>query len=302
MNIARISAAAIVTLMVAFAFGPGARTDAQQSIGPQDFSPRITHPLFPLSLIGPKVFEGEEVDADTGETIEQRLESRLLPGTETVAGVTVSVLEEKAYEGGELVEVALDYFAQHRDGSVYYFGERVDNYEDGELRDHAGQWLAGEDGNEAGIIMPASPVVGQTFQQENAPGVAEDMATVLALDESVTVRAGSYTGCMRTREFTPLEPGIEEFKWHCPGVGLVKEEGDGMVNELVSVGAGPATPEASASAAPAAPATAATGVTVPSTGTGSREGVSWVAIIVVIGAAVAAGAMVTGALMRRSAR
>ena len=36
------------------------------------------------------------------------------------------------------------------------------------------------------------------------------------------------------RAITPLEPEVEEFKWHCPGVGLVKEEGPGLINEATA--------------------------------------------------------------------
>jgi hypothetical protein len=210
--------------------------EAQQEIDPAEFSATITNPLFPLSSVGPKVFEGTDTDPDTGEVLETRLESRVLPGTEVVAGVTVTVLEEQDYEDGELVEVALDYIAQHENGDVYYFGERVDNYEDGELKDHEGSWLAGEDGARPGVIMAASPEVGKTYEQELAPGIAEDKAEVLAVDETVTVPAGTYEGCVKTRDFNPLEPGVEETKWHCRGVGLVKEEGETSLNELVSVG------------------------------------------------------------------
>jgi hypothetical protein len=278
--------------------------EAQEAIDPADYSTSITNPLFPLSSIGPKVFEGEETDPDTGETIETRLESRVLPETTVVAGVTVTVLEEKAFEDGELVELALDYFAQHRDGSVWYFGERVDNYEDGVLRDHAGEWLAGEGANEPGIIMPAQPAAGQTYQQENAPGVAEDMATVLALDESVSVPAGEYDGCMRTREFTPLEPGIEEFKWHCPGVGLAREEGDGSVLELVSVQPAPA-PQPTATVAATAPAPTATrpaGIVAPSTGVGGDAGGSSGAWMWLAMGAGGAAALAAGVGVRRRVR
>jgi hypothetical protein len=247
---------------------------AAQEVDPADFSPAITNPLFTLSSIGPKVFEGESTDPDTGEVTKERLESRVLPETRVVAGVTVTVLEEKAFEDGELVEVALDFFAQHRDGSVYYFGEEVDNYEDGQIKDHGGAWLAGESANQPGIIMPAAPQLNQTYEQEDAPGVAEDMATVLVLDETVTVPSGTYTGCMKTREFTPLEPGIEEFKWHCPGVGLVKEEGDGSLLELVSVSPAP-QPAATAPAPTTAPATAQpttpSGIAAPSAGDGATS-------------------------------
>jgi hypothetical protein len=242
----------------------------QEPLDPADFSTHISNPLFPISLTGPKVFDGEEED-DEGDLVPSRLESRVLPQTKVVAGVTTAVLEEKAYVDGVIVEVAFDYFAQHRDGSVWYFGEDVDNYEDGVLKDHASAWLAGVDGAQPGIIMPASPVVGQTFQQERAPGVAEDEATVLALNETVTVPAGTYTGCMKTEDRNPLENNPPENKWHCPGIGLVREEGEAEFLELTSVAPAPA-PSPSADASTAAPAATAapSGIVAPATGSGGH--------------------------------
>jgi hypothetical protein len=282
--ILRITSGAVITcacLVGVALFAPAQAQPGTQQIDPTAFSPAITNPLFPISTIGPRVFEGQTIDPDTGATTQDRLESAVLPETTVVAGVTVTVLEEKAFEDGVLVERALDYFAQHENGDVYYFGERVDNYEDGQLKDHAGQWLAGEDGAAPGVLMPADPRVGVTYEQELAPGIAEDKATVLALDETVRVPAGSYTGCLKTRDFTPLEPDVEEFKWYCPGVGLVQEEGDDSTLQLVSIAPAP-SPAATPSPATAAPqATAPSGIAAPATGTGrpNRMGVPLVAFI-----------------------
>ncbi len=205
------------------------------SVNPADFSTNITNLLFPLSSLGPKVFEGQETDPDTGELLDTRLESVVLGKTRKVAGVEVLVLEEKAFADGELVERALDFFAQHQDGTVYYFGEAVDNYENGKLVDHEGSWLAGKNGAEPGIIMPAHPFVGQTFNQENAPGVAEDRSRVLALDENVKTPAGRFRGCAKLEDTNPLDPQSgAEFKWYCPDVGLVRDEDTEGFIELVS--------------------------------------------------------------------
>jgi hypothetical protein len=215
---------------------------APAAINPADFSTNITNPLFPLSSLGTKVFEGQDTDPDTGELIDTQLESVVLGKSRKVAGVQVLVLEEKAFADGELVERALDFFAQHQDGTVYYFGESVDNYENGKLVDHDGSWLAGKNGAEPGIIMPADPFVGQTFNQENAPGVAEDQSRVLALDENVKTPAGKFKGCAKFEDTNPLEsPPPSEFKWFCPGVGLVRDEDAEGFIELVSyttIGAG----------------------------------------------------------------
>lgn len=270
----------------------GAGTD------PADFQLAITNPLFPISITGPKLFTGTETDADTGEVIETRLESRVIEQTETLLGVRLTVLEEKAYADGELIEMALDYFAQHRDGSVYYFGERVDNYEDGELRDHAGQWLSGEGANAPGIIMPANPIVGTTYQSEDAPGVAEDMYTVVSLGEHVETPAGSWDGCMKTKDFTPLEPGVTEFKYYCPGVGLVREEASDGVLELTSVGPGPAgaSPTSAAATATAAPAPPS-GVVAPNAGTGDSEDGGTLGLILAVTFAAGAAAGAAGAVV-----
>ncbi len=252
---------AALALATAAPFAGAHPAVATREIDPADFSPQITNRYLPLSLLGPKVFTGEDTD-DEGETVQTRLESRLLPDTTVIDGVTVAILEERAYEDGELIEVALDYFAQNGDGDVYYFGELVDNYVDGAVDNHDGHWLSGEDGNQPGLFMPARPQAGVTLTLEYAPGIAEDMATVLTLDEVADVPAGDYTNCLKTREFSPLEPGIEEFKWYCPDVGMAKEEGDGSVLELVSIG--------SNTTAPSFPATSSQNAAIqpPSTGDG----------------------------------
>ncbi len=197
------------------------------------FQAKVDHPLFPLSSLGPKVFEGVERDPDTGETIKIRLESTVLSQTDFVSGVEVSVLLEKDYEDGQLVESTLDYFAQGRDGTVYYFGERVDEYEDGVVVGHEGQWLAGEGGAQPGVFMPAQLKVGQTFEQERAPGIAEDQSTVVAVNTWVITPAGSFTDCVKTKDFSPLD-NATEYKYYCPGVGLVREESSGGRLDLVS--------------------------------------------------------------------
>ena len=209
-------------------------TDTADAIDPANFTNVLDNPLFPLSSFAKQVYEGEEADPDTGETIEVRVEVTVLPDEKTVAGVRVLVVREDAYENDELVESTLDYFAQHTDGSVYYFGEDVNNYEDGELKDHNGSWLAGEGDARPGIIMPPAPVVGDVFEQEQAPGVAEDRMTVLSVTEDVDVPAGSFSGCLKTEDVNPLDgTGAIEYKFYCPSVGFVMEEFPEGTLELV---------------------------------------------------------------------
>jgi hypothetical protein len=201
------------------------------TLNPAEFQATVDNVWFPLVPGEMQVHEGEEIDE--GETLQIRVESTVLSETDTIAGIEVTVVEVQEFEDGELVELTLDYYAQHMDGTVYYMGERVDEYEDGELVGHEGQWLAGEGDNQAGIFMPAEPQVGDEFEQERAPGIAEDESKVLALDETVTVPAGTFSGCMKTEDFDPLGPETE-IKFYCPDIGLVREEPPEGFLDLIS--------------------------------------------------------------------
>jgi hypothetical protein len=195
---------------------------ASDALDPADFTTSITNPFFPLSSVRTTEFAGTSHDTG-GEIAKTWTVKRRLERTDTVAGITVVILEVKEYQDGELVEYSEDYFAQHRDGSVWSFGERVRDYEDGRVVGRDGQWVAGEGKTKPGLYMPASPAVGQEFEQVRASGVAADRSKVVQLDVEVTVPAGKFTGCMKTEDVAPLDR-MTDFKFYCPWVGLVREE------------------------------------------------------------------------------
>jgi hypothetical protein len=120
-----------------------------------------------------------------------------------------------------LRESTRDWYAQDADGNVWYFGEDTKEYEGGEVTSTAGSWEAGVDGAVPGIIMKADPKVGDVYQQEYLAGEAEDMAEVLEMDASVEVPYSSFNHVIKTKEWTPLEPGVVEEKYYAPGMGLV---------------------------------------------------------------------------------
>jgi hypothetical protein len=223
----------VIAALAAGGVAASAAPASSGSIDPARFSSRVDHPLVPLATVQRTVLAGIERDPDTGRTTELRVVSRSLGRTTLVAGVRVSVVEVKDYENGELHERTHDYFAQHDDGSVWYFGERVNDIEDGQVVGHGGQWLAGQDGAQPGLFMPARPKLGDVFEQERAPGVAEDRSRVIATGLTITVAAGTFRKCIRTRDFDPISKAIE-LKVYCPGVGLVREKGADSVLELVS--------------------------------------------------------------------
>jgi hypothetical protein len=148
--------------------------------------------------------------------------------------VTTRVVEAKEILDGELYEIAYDFYAIAEDGTVCYLGEDVEFYENGELANTKGTWRAGVGEAQPGILMPASPMVGQSFFQEHAPGQALDMSRVDATSLEVRVGGQSRQGLVRMMDSNPLDgqQGCDEEEeiLFAPGIGQVKD----TVLELVS--------------------------------------------------------------------
>jgi hypothetical protein len=197
--------------------------DSEPALEPAQFSAEVDHPLFPLSNLRSMAYAGIEGDPDSGERARVRSVSRVLDEPGEVSGVPVTVVEVREFEDGELVEHTLDYYAEDDEGNVRYMGERVDDIEDGKIVAHEGQWLAGKGDAKPGLFMPADPQVGDVFEQEQAPEVAEDRSEVVDTDLEVAVPAGRFDGCIKTEDFAPLDNN-REFKFYCAGVGLVREQ------------------------------------------------------------------------------
>jgi hypothetical protein len=147
--------------------------------------------------------------------------------------VRTRVVEEREMVDGELAEISRNFFAECKHTQdVYYFGEDVDIFEDGEIVSHDGAWLVGEDGARPGIVMPGGAfLLGSRYFQEVAPGVAMDRAEHVAMGLEIEVPAGEFENCVEVEETTPLDPDEEGSKTYCPGTGLVIDE----ELELVSV-------------------------------------------------------------------
>ncbi|MGA7542551.1 MAG: hypothetical protein WBW34_05750 [Nitrososphaeraceae archaeon] len=169
--------------------------------------------------------EGEE----DGE--ELQLVMTVLDETKVVNGIETRVVEEKETEGSNLVEISRNYFALCKPtNNAIYFGEDVDIYEDGEIVSHEGAWLAGQNGSKAGMIMPEKVEVGLKYYQEVAPGVAEDRAEIVSVNDTLDTPAGTFDQVLKTEETNPLKPDEKEFKFYAPGIGLIQEEAIKLVN------------------------------------------------------------------------
>lgn len=204
------------------------------TIEPGNFVATIDNPFYPLIPGTLFVYEG------TKDDVKQRNEVLVTSETKTIMGIPCVVVQDRVWEEETLLESTLDWYAQDAEGNVWYMGEYSESYEDGKT-DTSGSWEGGVDGALPGIVMPAHPVPGDPYRQEYYAGEAEDMAQVIAIGTPVTVPYGSYTDTVTTREWSPLEPGVEEQKMYARGIGFIASKstkGENEVFELTDIQTG----------------------------------------------------------------
>jgi len=164
-----------------------------------------------------------EAKLENGSTEHNEVE--VLTETRDVNGVTAIVVHDTVLANGQLVEETYDWYAQDKDGTVWYLGEQVDNYKNGVLTDHAGSWEWGKDGALPGVMMWADPSghLNETYFQEYYAGEAEDQGQVLSVAEKVIVPFGSFENVVKTYDFSAIDPDLKSNKFYAAGVGNIKE-------------------------------------------------------------------------------
>lgn len=182
--------------------------------------------------------------------------------TKLVDEVRCIVVRDEVSEKGVVIEATHDWYAQAKNGTVWYCGEETATFEtfpgdrpqQPELVSIEGSFKAGRDGDKPGIIFQAAPAPGQVYLEESSLGTAEDAARVLAVDYSYGKRpeldrlvpaqlakllcAGN---CVVTKNFSQLEPDVVERKYYAPGIGvfLEVEPATGEVVRLVKCNVDP---------------------------------------------------------------
>ena len=185
------------------------------TIDPANFTTNIDNPYFPLKPGTTYIYEGPTSRGFI------HTEFVVTTNTKLIDGVTCVEVHDQVFTDGKLTEDTLDWFAQDKDGNVWYFGEDSDELVNGRVSSLGGSWQGGVNGASPGIAMKVHPKVGDFYRQEFLLNTAEDSAGVLNLNQTVTVPEATFHHCLETEEITGLEPGALEHKFYAPGVGNV---------------------------------------------------------------------------------
>ncbi len=211
--------AAVLGVVACLCAACGSQSSSPATPKRATFVRQVDNQWFPLTPGTVYVYRGRK-DGERGRDV-----VTVTGKTKLIQGVHCTVVDDRLYVGGHLAERTADWYAQDKQGNVWYFGEDTAELdESGKVTSREGSWQSGVDGARAGTLIPAHPKVGQKLLQEYYKGHAEDHSQVLSLSASIRVPYTTSAHALLTKEWTPLEPDVLDHKVYVRGIGLVKEE------------------------------------------------------------------------------
>ena len=199
---------------------------------PDDFVGVVDNAYFPLPVGRTLVYSGIKDGQSQRDVVTVTSQSKV------ILGVTATVVSDVADHDGTVLERTSDWYAQDKQGNVWYLGEDTVHFLANGKGDASGSWEAGVKGAQPGIIMHAKPQIPDAYRQEFFAGEAEDTAWIVNLGGTVSVPYGKVRNVLTTLEATRLEPGAYDQKVYGPGIGIVLEQsltGDPEVAKLESL-------------------------------------------------------------------
>ena len=202
-------------------------------LDPANFVSVIDNLYYPLPVGRVLVYKGARDGRRQTDTV------TVTDQTKVLEGITATTITDVATTpGGKLLEKTTDWYAQDKQGNVWYLGEDTKAYLPNGQVDTSGSWMADVNDGEPGIIMEANPQIPDAYRQEYLPGQAEDTAWITGRGGSLKVPSGTVHNVLTSLEHTALEPEVVDMKVYAPGLGIVMEQalaGGQEVAKLVKV-------------------------------------------------------------------
>ena len=178
-----LAAGATALLTSAGAFAANHHASSRRTLAippPSAFTASIDNVWFPLKPGSRYTYVGVKDGLPSRDIVTVSRQVRV------ISGVPCAVEHDRLYLRGQLRERTTDWYSQDSRGNVWYFGEKTAEFDThGKVTSTEGTWIAGVDGAEPGIYMPAHPRVGESNRQEFYKGHAEDHFKVIGLFSTV---------------------------------------------------------------------------------------------------------------------
>ena len=203
---------------------------AEESTEPQfpDFDPNnfdtstvIDNQWMPMKPGTFWAYEGTALDGS--ETVDRRIEFTVTDLTKEINGVRTVVAWIEDYNNDELIEKEVAFYAQDKDGNVWYFGEHPEDYEAGKFVE-APTWIAGIADAKPGIKMLADPQLGAPILYQGwGPEVEwSDYGQIDQVGQKTCVPVSCYENVLVIAESSLREQGAYQLKYYSQGVGNIQ--------------------------------------------------------------------------------
>src|SRR5260221_4904521 len=196
-----------------------------------NFVSRVDNPYLPLAPGTTLRYRGVMKDGVTPQVDSFAITRQ----RKIVMGVTCTVVRDTVTSRGRPVERTYDWFAQDRQGNVWYFGEETQELKHGRFGKMIDSGPAGRNGAQPGLMMEADPMPGDSYWQVHWPWHAMDNTTVLGSGGRVELPYRSFKDTLLTPEQSPLEPGVKDQKWSVRGIGYVQEGAASGTHEQIKL-------------------------------------------------------------------
>lgn len=228
------TALALVAVLVASLVGAGCSIGSKKSAAPRTFDktpfraanfvdPRVgSNVWFPLEPGRQWVREGTTLIGN--REVPHEVVTTVTDVIREIDGVKTVVVLDHSVGAGQVVQQSLDYFAQDKSGAVWTMGGATEQYEAGRFVAVDEAWLAGVDGAEQGILMPANPTAKTpAWSIARPPGEDGDAAEFLRTQTKECVPFDCFKNVLVVREGkrSALD---NEFKYYARGVGQIRNE------------------------------------------------------------------------------
>jgi hypothetical protein len=227
-----IGAAIAIAIVAAVWASTGSASQRAQAgtnvpaIDPNDFVAGVTNTYFPLPVGRTLVYSGIKDGQTQRDTVTVTSEDKV------ILGVHATVVKDVADHNGTILERTTDWYAQDKQGNVWYLGEDTVHFLPNGKGDTSGSWEAGVNGAVPGIVMEANPQIPDAYRQELLVGQAEDTAWIVDRGGTVSVPYGKVKNVLTTLEATQLEAGAYDQKVYGPGLGIILEQSLTGPNEV----------------------------------------------------------------------
>lgn len=191
--------------------------DYYPRVNAKDFGAALDNPYFTLKPKTTYLYERETAEGTERTAIWLTDEMRVF------MGVTARGVIQRTYLDNLLKEEAKDWYAQDRSENVWRFGRNVEKIGLEQEPSRNGSWEAGANDAQPGLIMKGNPQAGNTYREGYREGLVEDMGEVIAVEQEVTVPLGTYTQCIKTRNWSAIDQQRNDYSLYCRDVGFLAQ-------------------------------------------------------------------------------